>query len=172
MKQLKRLTSVLLVLGLVLGLMPLSAFAAEPEDTAEKTFPVTVSDNGGKDTYIFKLLADGTVELKKFSTTAEAADAVIPSTAQGYSVTSIGDDAFAFCKKLKTVKLPDSVTSVGAASFNECTYLEEVNLGNSVVSIGINAFVHCTRMVKLTIPQSIQVIKYGAFDYGPSTDKN
>ena len=31
MKQLKRLTSVLLVLGIVLGLMPLSAFAAEPE---------------------------------------------------------------------------------------------------------------------------------------------
>ena len=41
MKQLKRLTSVLLVLGIVLGLMPLSAFAAEPEDTAETTFTVT-----------------------------------------------------------------------------------------------------------------------------------
>lgn len=171
MKQLKRLTSVLLVLGIVLGLMPLSAFAAEPENTAGNIITVTEQDNGGVDTYTFEPRNDGTVELKKFSTTAKAADAVIPSTAQGYSVTSIGDDAFAFCKKLKTVKLPDSVTSVGAASFNECTYLEEVNLGNSVVSIGINAFVHCTRMVKLTIPQSIQVIKYGAFDYGPSTDK-
>lgn len=38
MKQWKRLTSVLLVLGIVLGLMPLSAFAAEPENTAEKNF--------------------------------------------------------------------------------------------------------------------------------------
>lgn len=81
MKQLKRLTSVLLVLGIVLGLMPLSAFAAKPENTAETTFTVTESDNGGVDTYAFTLLDDGTVELTAFSTTASAANAVIPSTA-------------------------------------------------------------------------------------------
>lgn len=167
MKQWKRLTSVLLVLGIVLGLMPLSAFAAEPENTVENTITVTEPDNGGEDTYTFTLLGDGTVELTKFSTTATVADAVIPSTVQGHPVTSIGDDAFAYNYQLKTVTLPDSVTSVGAASFNECMNLEEVNLGNSVVSIGMNAFVHCRSMVKLTIPQSIQVIKYGAFDYGP-----
>ena len=171
MKQLKRLTSVLLVLGMVLGLMPLSAFAAEPENTEKTTFTVTEPDNGGVDTYTFEPHNDGTVKLTGFSTTAKAADAVIPSPVQGHPVTSIGDGAFYDCKKLKTVTLPDSVTSVGTVSFYECTNLVEVNLGNSVVSIGINAFVHCTRMVKLTIPQSIQVIKYGAFDYGPSTDK-
>lgn len=167
MKQWKRLTSVLLVLGMVLGLMPLSAFAAEPENAVATTITVTEQDNGGVDTYTFTLHGDDTVELTKFSTTASAADAVIPSTVQGHPVTSIGDDAFAYNYKLKTVTLPDSVTSVGAASFNECMNLEEVNLGNSVVSIGMNAFVHCRSMVKLTIPQSIQVIKYGAFDYGP-----
>ena len=73
MKQLKRLTSVLLVLGIVLGLMPLSAFAAEPANTAENTFTVTVSDNGGKDTYTFKPNNDGTVELTGFVTTAKEA---------------------------------------------------------------------------------------------------
>ena len=169
MKQLKRLTSVLLVLGIVLGLMPLSAFAAEPEDTAEKTFPVTVSDNGGEDTYIFKLLADGTVELKKFSTTAEVANAVIPSTAQEhptapeYSVTSIGNGAFSCCTKLKTVKLPDSVTSVGAGSFYECTKLEKVYLGNSVRSIGVNAFAYCIILDSVTPLDSIVSIGTGAF---------
>lgn len=165
MKQLKRLTSVLLVLGIVLGLMPLSAFAAKPENTAETTFTVTESDNGGVDTYTFMLLDDGTVELTAFSTTALAAKAVIPSTAQGHPVTSIGIGAFANCDKLKTVKLPDSVTSVGTASFYECMNLNEVNLGNSVVSIGANAFMHCMSMKKLTIPQSIEVIGDGAFYY-------
>ena len=122
--------------------MPLSAFAAEPENTAGNTITVTEPDNGGVDTYTFEPLNDGTVKLTGFSTTAEVAYAVIPSTAQGHSVTSIGMGAFAFNNKLNTVTLPDSVTSVGIASFNECENLKEVYLGNSVDSIGTSAF--CT----------------------------
>ena len=171
MKQLKRLTSVLLVLGMVLGLMPLSAFAAEPENTEKTTFTVTEPDNGGVDTYTFEPHNDGTVKLTGFSTTATVAYAVIPSFAQGYSVTSIGDGAFAGHNELKTVKLPDSVTSVGAASFISCENLNEVNLGNSVRSIGDNAFMHCTSMEKLTIPKSIEEIGYGAFFYGLNVNK-
>ncbi len=171
MKQLKRLTSVLLVLGIVLGLMPLSAFAAKPENTAETTFMVTESDNGGVDTYTFMLLDDGTVELTAFSTTASAANAVIPSTAQGHPVTSIGIGAFANCDKLKTVMLPDSVTSVGTGAFGYCFQLTTVNLGNSVVSIGESAFTFCKSMKKLTIPQSIEEIGHGAFYYGYKVNK-
>ena len=186
MKQLKRLTSVLLVLGIVLGLMPLSAFAAEPEDTAETTFTGTKPDNGGVDTYTFRPLKDGTVELTGFDTTAEEANVVIPSTAQGHRVTSIGiyafhncaalksvqtkapiksigDGAFAYCGNLETVTLPDSVTSVGATSFYECTKLETVNLGNSVRSIGDNAFMLCTSLGSVTLPNSIISIGTGAF---------
>lgn len=175
MKQLKRLTSVLLVLGIVLGLMPLSAFAAEPEDTAETTFTVTKPDNGGVDTYTFRPLKDGTVELTGFDTTATVAYVEIPSTATSdgkeYSVTSIGTGAFGGRTELTTVILPDSVTSVGAASFISCENLKEVNLGNSVRSIGDNAFMHCTSMEKLTIPKSIEEIGYGAFFHGLNVNK-
>ena len=190
MKQLKRLTSVLLVLGIVLGLMPLSAFAAEPEDTAEKTFPVTVSDNGGENIYAYRLLGDDTVELTGFLPGVSVADVVIhsPVTLNGkvYSVVSIGDSAFigctalksvqtkapiksigdgafAYCGNLETVTLPDSVTSVGATSFYECTKLETVNLGNSVRSIGDNAFMLCTSLGSVTLPNSIISIGTGAF---------
>ena len=100
-----------------------------------------------------------------FSTTAAVADAVIPSTAQGHLVTSIGMGVFAFNEKLKTVTLPDSVTSVGIASFNECENLKEVYLGNSVDSIGTSAFAHCKNMEKLTIPKSVRMIGYGAFTH-------
>ena len=183
MKQLKRLTSVLLVLGMVLGLMPLSAFAAEPENAAGNT-PMKVVD--GENTYTYMLLDDDTVELTGFSTAAEEANVVIPSTAQGYPVTSIGiyafhncaalksvqtkapiksigDGAFAYCGNLETVTLPDSVTSVGATSFYECTKLETVNLGNSVRSIGDNAFMLCTSLGSVTLPNSIISIGTGAF---------
>lgn len=175
MKQWKRLTSVLLVLGMVLGLMPLSAFAAEPENAAATTFTVTEPDNDGKDTYTFTLLADGTVELTKFSTTASAAYAEIPSTVtsteKSYSVTSIGDSAFAYNVNLETVTLPDSIISIGTGAFGVCTSLTTVNLGNSIVSIGMNAFVYCTSLASVTIPKSVREIKYSAFDDELHTNK-
>ena len=164
MKQLKRLTSVLLVLGIVLGLMPLSAFAAEPEDTAETTFTVTKPDNDGEDTYTFTLDDDGTVKLTAFDTTATEADAEIPST--DYSEVSIGIGAFAHCEKLKTVILPDSIISIGTGAFGGCYKLRTVNLGNSVRSIDMNAFVLCTSLESVTIPSSVQTIGENAFHFG------
>lgn len=194
MKQLKRLTSVLLVLGIVLGLMPLSAFAAEPEDTAEKTFPVTVSDNGGENIYAYRLLGDDTVELTGFLPGVSVADVVIhsPVTLNGkvYSVVSIGDSAFAYCTALKSVRfeapiesigagaflecpelgeveLPASIISIGTAAFLGCAKWETVKLGNSVVSIGENAFALCGNLKSVTIPSSVQTIGADAFGFGP-----
>lgn len=163
MKQLKRLTSVLLVLGIVLGLMPLSAFAAEPEDTAEKTFPVTVSDNDGKDTYTYMLLDDGTVELTGFSTTAEAANAVIPRTAQGHRVTSIRSYAFFNCTALKSVRFEASIKSIGSHAFAYCTALKSVQFEAPIESIGDGAFLECTELGEVELPASIISIGTAAF---------
>ncbi len=166
MKQLKRLTSILLVLGMVLGLMPLSAFAAEPANTAENTFTVTEQDNGGVDTYTFTL-DGGTVELRKFSTTATAANVEIPSTVTSdgkeYSVTSIGDGAFADRNELKTVKLPDSIIAIGAGAFANCSQLTTVNFGHSVQFIYESAFVFCTSLESVTLPDSVFSIEQDAF---------
>lgn len=194
MKQLKRLTSVLLVLGIVLGLMPLSAFAAEPEDTAEKTFPVTVSDNGGENIYAYRLLGDDTAELTGFLPGVSVADVVIhsPVTLNGkvYSVVSIGSYAFSYCKALKSVQFKAPIESIGDGAFLECTELDEVELpasiksigtgaflgcakwetvklGNSVVSIGENAFALCKNLKSVTIPSSVQTIGAHAFSFGP-----
>ena len=193
MKQLKRLTSVLLVLGIVLGLMPLSAFAAEPEDTAEKTFPVTVSDNGDENIYAYRLLGDDTAELTGFLPGVSVADVVIhsPVTLNGkvYSVVSIGNGAFEYCTALQNVRFEAPIKSIGNGAFEYCTALQNVRFEAPIKSIGFmafafctgltsialpegletigqSAFVGCTSLASVTIPQSIQVIKYGAFDYG------
>lgn len=171
MIQLKRLTSVLLVLGIVLGLMPLSAFAAEP---AKKPFTKFTEEVDGN-TYTYMPLNDSTVELTGFDPKATAANVEIPSTATSdgkeYSVTSIGNGAFAGHDELKTVKLPDSIISIGTGAFGYCSQLTTVNLGNSVRSIGENAFTFCMSMEELTIPQSIEVIEHGAFYYGYNVKK-
>ena len=195
MKQWKRLTSVLLVLGIVLGLMPLSAFAAEPENAVATTFTVTEPVTGGENTYAYKLLDDGTVELTGFLPGVSVADVVIPSTVtlngKDYSVTSIrdsafigctalksvqfkapiesiGDGAFLECPELDEVELPASIISIGTAAFLGCAKWETVKLGNSVVSIGENAFALCTNLKSVTIPSSVQTIGENAFYFGPS----
>ena len=171
MKQLKRLTSVLLVLGIVLGLMPLSAFAAEPEDAAETTFTVKEQDNGGEDTYTFTLLGDGTAELTGFLPGVSVADAVIPSAVKGHPVTSIGESAFANCTALQSVRFEAPIKSIGTIAFGFCTGLTSIALPEGLETIGQSAFAYCTSLASVTIPQSIQVIKFGAFNYGPGTDK-
>ena len=171
MKQLKRLTSVLLVLGIVLGLMPLSAFAAEPENAVENIFTVKEQDNGGEDTYTFTLLGDGTVKLTEFTTTATVADAVIPSAVKGHPVTSIGESAFVNCTALQSVRFEAPIKSIGTIAFGFCTGLTSIALPEGLETIGQSAFAYCTSLASVTIPQSIQVIKFGAFNYGPGTDK-
>ena len=193
MKQLKRLTSVLLVLGIVLGLMPLSAFAAEP---AKKPFTKFTEEVDGN-TYTYMPLNDSTVELTGFEPKATAANVEIPSTATSdrkeYSVTSIGTSAFAGHEELNTVTLPDSIVSIGTGAFGLCTALTTVNFGNSVVSIGDSAFAYtslksvtlpdsivsigagafssCTQLDSVTIPSSVQTIGHNAFDYGILSSK-
>lgn len=162
MKQLKRLTSILLVLGIVLGLMPLSAFAAEPAKKPFTEFTEVVDGN----TYTYMPLDDDTVELTGFEPKATAAYVEIPSTATSdgkeYSVTSIGTDAFSWCTALTTVNLGNSVVSIGTGAFGFCTALTTVNFGNSVVSIGDSAFAY-TSLKSVTLPDSIVSIGAGAF---------
>ena len=193
MKQLKRLTSILLVLGIVLGLMPLSAFAAEP---AKKTFTEFTEVVDGN-TYTYMPLDDDTVELTGFDPKATAANVKIPSTATSdekeYSVTSIGTSAFTYHEELNTVTLPNSIVSIGTGAFGFCTALTTVNFGNSVVSIGDSAFAYtslksvtlpdsivsigagafssCTQLDSVTIPSRVQTIGHSAFDYGSLSSK-
>ena len=168
MKQWKRLTSVLLVLGMVLGLMPLSAFAAEP---AKKPFTEFTEEVDGN-TYTYMPLDDDTVELTRFSTTAAAANVEIPSTATSdgkkYSVTSIGTSAFTYHEELNTVTLPDSIVSIGTGAFGFCFQLTTVNFGNSVDSIGDGAFAYCTSLGSVTLPDSI--VSIGASAFSSCTD--
>lgn len=163
MKQLKRLTSVLLVLGLVLGLMPLSAFAAEP---AKKPFTKFTEEVDGN-TYTYMPLNDSTVKLTGFSTTAAAANVEIPSTAtlngKVYSVVSIGDSAFIGCTALKSVRFEASIKSIGSHAFAYCTALKSVQFEAPIESIGDGAFLECPELDEVELPASIISIGTAAF---------
>lgn len=88
---------------------------------------------------------------------------VIPNTYNGLPVTSIGSSAFAACRSITSVTIPDSVTSIGNSAFEDCNDLTYVTIPDSVTSIGFKAFRACTSLISMTIPDSVTSIGDRAF---------
>ena len=77
-----------------------------------------------------------------------------------YEVTGIAKNAFAGCKKLKSVTIPDFVTTIDAKAFYGCSALKTVTIPDAVKKIGTKAFAKCKalRFVKI---QSKKLTKQG-----------
>lgn len=77
----------------------------------------------------------------------------------------IGYCAFAGCRNLVGVKLPDTVKKIEERGFVQCFGLKSISLGNSVIEIGDNAFADCKSLAAIVIPDTTQSIGDRAFDY-------
>lgn len=64
----------------------------------------------------------------------------------------ICDKAFAWCKLLQEIIIPNSVNSIGDLAFSSCELLQEINLPGSVKALGINPFSRCYKL-KLEVAQ-------------------
>lgn len=51
------------------------------------------------------------------------------------NVTSIGNNAFAFCGYLTSITIPNSVTTIGNYAFGECASMASVTIGDKVSAI-------------------------------------
>jgi hypothetical protein len=90
---------------------------------------------------------------------------IIPSTTNGYPVTSIANSAFALCYTLSSVTVPDSVTSIGDDAFAGCYSLASVTLSKSLATIGNWAFEYCSSLSSLAVPDSVTSIGNYAFEF-------
>ena len=120
-----------------------------PYETLQKEVPA-VFGPGAEQGFITS--KDGTVLLKYVG---KDDNVCIP---QG--ITKIEKNAFANCKKLTKVTIPDSVASV--AGFTHCKKLEKVVLGKNVRVIGESAF-SGTSLTEITIPKRVNTIDQDAF---------
>lgn len=95
--------------------------------------------------------------------TCKDKDLVIPAEYHGLPVTAIGESAFEGCKRLKSVRIPDSITSIGNSAFGGCSGLMEINIPDSVTDIGESAFGYCSKLTGVTIPGSVVKINARTF---------
>ena len=76
------------------------------------------------------------------------------------SIDLIGDDAFACCKKLKSIHIPAKLKVINAATFSMCLALSDVDmsLANNLERIETKAFANCANLDELFIPPSVTYI--------------
>lgn len=78
--------------------------------------------------YLIWRNADQTCTIDAYK--GNATSLVIPSTIEGYAVTSIGDEAFMWCKSLTRITIPDSITTISEGAFFGCTSLEAITVNS------------------------------------------
>ena len=68
-------------------------------------------------------------------------------------MTSIGDDAFNYCRSLTAITIPENsqLTSIGNYAFLGCSSLESLHIGPNVDNYGSEAFAGCTAIKELTV---------------------
>ena len=102
------------------------------------------------------------VELKGYASADDVLTLDVPETVtynnQEFTVTIIGDFAFAGCENFTKVNLPEGIISIGDNTFDGCNSLREIILSSSVTSIGTSAFKGCTNLKKVNIPEGVTSI--------------
>ncbi len=89
----------------------------------------------------------------------------IPETLDGYTVSVIGDYAFAWLREITRVTVPSGVTSINSGAFNGCSKLNYISLPDSLMYIKDWAFQNCDALTSVTIPDNVLSLGNGAF-YG------
>ena len=102
------------------------------------------------------------VAIKKFNNVDNVSEVKLPREVQGYTVTTIGKDAFKGDMYLKTIELDDNITSIESGAFENCKALNTVRM-KSVVSIGDGAFKGDEMLSYVDMPESLESIGSEAF---------
>ena len=80
------------------------------------------------------------------------------------NVTTIGDNAFYYCKFLESIDIPSSVAAISDYAFYECSSLESLIIPTNVLSIGDNAFRFCSNLRTIIFPEGLSSIGEYAFN--------
>ena len=107
------------------------------------------------------IISDGSVKVTSAMTNGVRRwikEVVIPDT-----VTSIGDEAFAYSDNLVSVTLLSDDVEFGSYVFQYCDALESIEFMSGMKMIGLGMFMHCSSLKDLVIPEGVIEIGEDAF---------
>ncbi len=90
--------------------------------------------------------------------------------APGSKQVKMGDDMFAECWYLMSVKLPSSIDRISEGMFMNCLMLSRVDIPQGTERIGGSAFASCSALMIVSIPDSVTSIGTAAFSVCRLTD--
>lgn len=73
--------------------------------------------------------------------------------------------AFAGCKDIEHITLPQGLTSIGERTFMNCSRLKTIVIQEGVREIGRCAFMNCQCLEYIIIPEGVETIREFCFDY-------
>ena len=80
-----------------------------------------------------------------------------------YTVTAVGEEAFAESTCIEKVSIPETVTEIGTNAFYLCENLTTVKLSEGLKTIGADAFDGCAALTQVTLPKSVELVDEYAF---------
>ncbi len=97
-------------------------------------------------------------------TDKERKEYTIPSAINGFTVVSIGKDAFSALdsEKVYKISLPETVTQVEEGAFLDCDGIK-ITVGGKLTAVGEQAFKNCDRLERITLAEGLTEISAEAF---------
>ena len=106
---------------------------------------------------------DGSFYVGCDSEVFSATELVIPAFYKGRPVTGIAERGFLSCTALTSVTLPKTIRVIDDEAFDYCKNLKSVSLPNGVQKIGAYAFYLCNELVDINFPKNLKCIEASAF---------
>ena len=109
-----------------------------------------------------------TCAIRKY--TGKDKDVKIPARLDGYTVTRIGNLAFAKNMNIQSVTFPKRVTKIGRKAFKGCENLKKIKFSDNIHTIEREAFYLCMELKDVSLPSKLKKLGNYAFDYCPIKD--
>ena len=163
--KMKQFLCILLTLCMVLGMVPMTALAAE-------------IDNGScGDNANWSLTDDGTLTISGTGATEDwpysGADIYMPPWLEYRSqitkvvvaegITYLGDYAFADCPNLKQITYPATLTALGDGVYYNCDSITAAVIPDSVTTVGKSLFEDCASLAQVTFSKNMTVLSEEMF---------
>ena len=187
-KMKKRLMCLFIILCMLVAIVPMTAFAALPEDPdavteglpdgdlfepdeTESDPEVCAAEKSGESEilpmdaspYTYKVISEDekTIRLTGFAAGTLSGDVVIPETIDGYTVVSLGNAAFGYNNSnIVSVTLPDTVKRIEDVNcFYQCRNLVAIYLPEEMEYIGVGAFSGCSALQSIVIPKGVKKLE-------------